>query len=123
MPVPIYIDNVRLELILATKASGSDWFVSPDGNDSNPGTRYHLENLPSALDAPGEWFLSRDGVLRYLPRADELIPSPLGRHHIEEASFQKKTRTLASHELSTHQRQESGRAPWSNTDHTQGRAI
>ncbi len=36
-----------------------------------PGSRFHLENLPSALDAPGEWFLSRDGVLRYFPREGE----------------------------------------------------
>ena len=34
-------------------------------------TRYHLENLPTALDAPGEWFLSRDGTLSYKPMPDE----------------------------------------------------
>src|SRR3990172_12004237 len=26
-------------------------------------TRFHLENFKTALDAPGEWFLSRDGTL------------------------------------------------------------
>ncbi len=34
-------------------------------------TRYHLENLRTALDAPGEWFLSRDGTLSYMPMPDE----------------------------------------------------
>ncbi|MBI5832638.1 MAG: right-handed parallel beta-helix repeat-containing protein [Armatimonadetes bacterium] len=30
--------------------------------------RYQLENLRSALDEPGEWYLGRDGVLLYQPR-------------------------------------------------------
>ena len=30
-----------------------------------------IENLPSLLDEPGEWFLSRQGVLSYLPRTGE----------------------------------------------------
>ena len=30
-------------------------------------TRYHLENFRAALDAPGEWFLARDGMLYYRP--------------------------------------------------------
>ena len=34
-------------------------------------TRFHLENFEAALDAPGEWFLSRDGTLYYKPRPDE----------------------------------------------------
>jgi hypothetical protein len=29
--------------------------------------RYHLENFRGALDAPGEWFLDRDGTLLYKP--------------------------------------------------------
>ncbi|HID07454.1 MAG TPA: right-handed parallel beta-helix repeat-containing protein, partial [Armatimonadetes bacterium] len=33
--------------------------------------RYHLENFKEALDAPGEWFLSRDGVLYYKPLPGE----------------------------------------------------
>lgn len=33
--------------------------------------RYTLENLPAFLDEPGEWYLSRDGTLRYLPRPGE----------------------------------------------------
>ncbi len=34
-------------------------------------TRFHLENLKTALDAPGEWFLSRDGTLYYKPLPGE----------------------------------------------------
>ena len=32
-------------------------------NPWRPKTRYHLENYRKALDAPGEWFLGRDGTL------------------------------------------------------------
>jgi hypothetical protein len=34
-------------------------------------TPFHLENFKAALDAPGEWFLSRDGTLYYKPLAGE----------------------------------------------------
>ena len=30
-------------------------------------TRFHLENFKAALDSPGEWFLSREGTLYYMP--------------------------------------------------------
>ena len=30
-------------------------------------TRFHLENFEAALDTPGEWFLSREGTLYYMP--------------------------------------------------------
>ena len=33
--------------------------------------RYQLENFKEALDAPGEWFLGRDGSLSYLPLPGE----------------------------------------------------
>lgn len=33
--------------------------------------RYHVENFMEALDAPGEWFLSREGTLFYRPLAGE----------------------------------------------------
>lgn len=33
--------------------------------------RYHLENFRAALDAPGEWFLARDGTLSYMPLPGE----------------------------------------------------
>jgi hypothetical protein len=36
-----------------------------------PSQRYHLENFRAALDAAGEWFLSRDGTLYYKPMPNE----------------------------------------------------
>jgi parallel beta helix pectate lyase-like protein len=36
-----------------------------------PYHRLHFENLRAALDAPGEWFLARDGTLFYKPRVGE----------------------------------------------------
>ncbi len=36
-------------------------------NNWRRNTRYHLENFRGALDAPGEWFLARDGMLYYRP--------------------------------------------------------
>jgi len=38
-----------------------------------PNQRYHIENVPAALDEPGEWFLGRDGVLTYKPLPGETI--------------------------------------------------
>jgi hypothetical protein len=35
--------------------------------------RYHLENYRAALDAPGEWFLSGEGTLLYIPRDGEQL--------------------------------------------------
>ncbi|MHC4144364.1 MAG: right-handed parallel beta-helix repeat-containing protein, partial [Planctomycetota bacterium] len=34
-------------------------------------TRFQLENFRAALDTPGEWFLSRDGMLSYMPLPGE----------------------------------------------------
>ena len=36
-----------------------------------PNTRFHIENFKAALDAPGEWFLARDGTLYYRPLPGE----------------------------------------------------
>lgn len=36
-------------------------------NYSGPNARYHYENARICLDKPGEWFLSRDGILSYIP--------------------------------------------------------
>lgn len=38
---------------------------------SEPYHRLRFENYRGALDAPGEWFLARDGTLFYMPRAGE----------------------------------------------------
>ena len=36
-----------------------------------PNQRYHYENLPAAIDQPGEWCLGKDGQLLYQPRPGE----------------------------------------------------
>jgi len=36
-----------------------------------PSQRVHFENFRGALDAPGEWFLDRNGTLSYIPRPGE----------------------------------------------------
>ena len=56
--------------------AGRNAIVSTGGgmkswNPLKSGTRFHIENFPGALDAPGEWFLGRDGVLHYKPRPGE----------------------------------------------------
>jgi len=35
--------------------------------------RYHIENIPEALDAAGEWYLARDGWLTYKPLPGETL--------------------------------------------------
>lgn len=40
-------------------------------NVLNSRTRFTMENLKGALQAPGEWFLQSDGTLYYIPRPDE----------------------------------------------------
>lgn len=40
-------------------------------NKLEKNTGFHLENFRAALDAPGEWFLARDGTLTYKPRPGE----------------------------------------------------
>ncbi len=35
--------------------------------------RYHIENVREALDAPGEWFLDRNGTLSYIPLPGETM--------------------------------------------------
>jgi hypothetical protein len=43
-----------------------------------------IENLASLLDEPGEWFLSRGGVLTYLPRPDETVAGVRGTCPVAE---------------------------------------
>ena len=40
-------------------------------NQWEPRQRFHIENIKSALDAPGEWFLDRNGDLFYIPLPGE----------------------------------------------------
>lgn len=40
-------------------------------NKRRTNQRYHVENFKATLDAPGEWFLDRDGDLFYIPRPGE----------------------------------------------------
>jgi hypothetical protein len=57
--------NERDSTILVTGEGRKSW------NSWGKGDRYHLENFRAALDAPGEWFLSRDGWLYYKSRPGE----------------------------------------------------
>jgi hypothetical protein len=61
--------RMRLSAFNAT----SNWltFTATARYAFNPGDRYQLENLPAALDHPGEWFLARDGTLTYWPLPGE----------------------------------------------------
>ena len=42
-------------------------------NKINENSRYVVENYRKALDAPGEWYLQRDGYLYYIPMPGETI--------------------------------------------------
>ena len=42
-------------------------------NNWRRNTRFHLENFKTALDAPGEWFLDRNGLLTYIQRPGESV--------------------------------------------------
>ena len=47
-------------------------FRLSDGFDETAGARYYLENVRTALDEPGEWYLDRaEGALYYVPRPGE----------------------------------------------------
>ncbi|NCZ71636.1 MAG: hypothetical protein EBY80_16020, partial [Actinobacteria bacterium] len=43
-----------------------------------------IENLPSLLDEPGEWFLSRSGKLTYLPRPGESVAQTRATYPVAE---------------------------------------
>ena len=63
-------DNTR-RFIERLDPSETSLVTTGEGMKSwNPWRRnshYHLENFRAALDSPGEWFLSRDGVVHYRP--------------------------------------------------------
>ncbi len=54
------------EGLMVTSGTGmKEW------NPLTKNTGYVLENFRAALDQPGEWFLSRDGIIYYKPLPDE----------------------------------------------------
>jgi len=59
-----FVESVdRAQSAIVTSGAGmKPW------NSWKKGHRFHLENFRAALDAPGEWFLDRDGELVYMPR-------------------------------------------------------
>jgi parallel beta-helix repeat protein len=57
--------DAAANMLVAT--AGAPWPFFQWGTDQ----RYHLENFRAALDAPGEWFLDRDGTLSYIPLPGE----------------------------------------------------
>ena len=67
-------DNTRRFLEGVDAAQAALTTVGQGMKPWNPWRRnshYHLENFLGALDAPGEWFLSRDGTLYYKPLPGE----------------------------------------------------
>jgi hypothetical protein len=55
----------------ATNALATEGDAMKTWNPWKQGNLFHVENFKQALDAPGEWFLDRDGTLAYVPRAGE----------------------------------------------------
>ena len=62
-----YVASLRAESgeVFLTGSCGIPFFTYTQNE------RYFLENYREALDAPGEWFLDRDGTLHYKPLAGE----------------------------------------------------
>lgn len=69
-------DNTRKRVIGFSKESSSV-YIAGEGmkpwNPVNNKSRYLVENFKGALDAPGEWFLERNGYLYYIPLEGETI--------------------------------------------------
>lgn len=64
-----HLDFINIDSgLLITSGSGMHTW-----NPITKGTRYFIENYQEALDNPGEWFLSRNGDLFYIPREGESI--------------------------------------------------
>jgi len=63
-----HIDSLDFDQNIVTFTGPATW----DFEYWGPGQRYRVENVPEALDAPGEWYLDRGtGVLSYLPLPGE----------------------------------------------------
>lgn len=69
-------DNTR-KYIRHFSADTHRFWISGGGmkpwNPINEAARYYVENMKSALDAPGEWFLDPDGSLYYIPEKGETM--------------------------------------------------
>lgn len=66
-----YIDHFDADSsVVYTRGKGMQSWNRIDGI-----SKYYIENIPSALDAPGEWILKNDGYVYYIPREGEKIES------------------------------------------------
>jgi hypothetical protein len=69
-------DNTK-KYIQSYNAADTAVYISGEGmkpwNPVTAASLFAIENVPSALDAPGEWFLERSGTLYYRPRPGETI--------------------------------------------------
>lgn len=61
------VASVQRDSGLVITTGNAPWAFNQWGN----GQRYHVENFQAALDAPGEWFLDRNGTLSYIPLPGE----------------------------------------------------
>ncbi len=68
--------DIHRHRLAAAAADGTLQFTGPLQRSFfslAPFQSMRLENFRAALDAPGEWFLARDGMLSYIPRAGETV--------------------------------------------------
>ncbi len=78
-----FIDSIDLKTGTITYGGGG---MKP-WNKIDGHTGFIFENVRTALDAPGEWYLGRDGVLTYKPRPGEdiataQIVAPVASHFV-----------------------------------------
>ncbi|MHB8972748.1 MAG: right-handed parallel beta-helix repeat-containing protein [Pirellulaceae bacterium] len=84
-------EATRLRVASVDSATATIHFTgtTPWGfNQWGPSQRYHMENYRQALDAPGEWYLDRDGTLLYRPLPGEdmrtaSVVAPVLDHFVE----------------------------------------
>lgn len=73
-------DNTRKRVTGFSKESSSVYTVGEGMKPWNPinsKSRWLVENFKSALDAPGEWFLERNGYLYYIPKEGETLSNTI----------------------------------------------
>ena len=69
-------DNTRKRISHIDKRDTAFYFTGlamKPWNKINNNSRYIVENYRKALDAPGEWYLQRDGYLYYIPVPGETV--------------------------------------------------